>query len=121
MTTEATETKYLLQPSAAVLGAHGPKPTSITDGQTEAARVLWQAEGGRIDTGLWEATAGTFTATRDGYTEICTLLSGRVTITGEGEEPVTYGPGDIIVMPSGWSGEWEVHETVRKHYTVITD
>jgi|SRR5690554_1018971 len=121
MSENTTATRHLLDPGAADIGTHAPKPTSTTEDQTEAARVVWASAEGRIDTGLWEATPGTFTATRDGYTEICTFIFGRVTITGEGEEPVTYGPGDIIVMPSGWKGTWEVHETVRKHYTVVND
>lgn len=121
MPEKATATRYLLKADAADIGAYAPKPTSITENQCEAARVVWESENGRIDTGLWEATPGTFTATRDGYTEICTFLSGRVTITGEGEEPVIYGAGDIIVMPSGWRGTWDVHETVRKHYTLVSD
>ena len=105
--------------AAADLGAHAPKPTAVTEGLTEAATTTW-SEGG-ITTGLWECTAGTFTAERAGYTEICTILSGRVTIQVEGEEPEEFGPGDVMVMPSGWKGVWVVHEPLRKHFTTIDD
>lgn len=103
----------------AQMGPHAPKPTAVTEGQTEASLSIW--EGGKISTGLWECTPGTFTATRDGYTEICTILTGTVTIEVEGEENVTYGPNDVIVMPSGWAGLWHIHETVGKHFTIIND
>ncbi len=104
---------------AADLGPHAPKPTAITEGQTEAARSVWTD--GRIDTGLWECTPGVFTAERIGYTEICTILSGRVTVETETAAPQEYGPGDIMIMPSGWAGVWRVHEPLRKHYTTVTD
>lgn len=104
---------------AADMGAHAPKPTAVTEGLTEASLPVWSE--GKISTGLWECTAGTFTAVREGYTEICTVLSGSVTLEVEGEESRTFGVGDIIVMPSGWKGTWVVHEAMRKHFTIIND
>jgi hypothetical protein len=49
------------------------------------------------------------------------LSFGRVTIEADGAEPVEFGPGDVMVMPSGWRGVWRVHEPVRKHFTTILD
>ncbi len=103
----------------AEIGPHQPKPTAVTDGLTEASTKVW--ESGKITTGLWESGAGSFTATREGYTEICTILSGKLTLEVEGQEPEDFGPGDIMVMPSGWVGIWHVHEPVRKHFTTILD
>lgn len=101
------------------LGPHSAKPTSIDGAQTEAARSVWSNS--RIDTGLWECTPGVFTATREGYTEICTILSGRVVIEVEGSEAEEFGPGDVMIMPSGWAGTWRVLEPLRKHYTTVSD
>lgn len=101
------------------LPAHQPKPTATTEGLTESTLPVWK--GGRVETGIWECTPGSFTAERNGYTEICTILAGRVTLEVEGAEPEEFGPGDIMVMPSGWKGIWHVTEALRKHYTVIDD
>ncbi|MGK0722007.1 cupin domain-containing protein [Leucobacter sp. W1478] len=101
------------------VGPHAPKATATTEGVTEAAVDVWNAD--RIDTGIWECTPGEFLATREGYTEICVILSGRVTLQAEGGEPIEFGPGDVLVTPSGWKGVWRVHELVRKHYTIIRD
>ncbi len=114
-----TTAQSLLNPATADLGPHTPKPTATTPGLTEATLEIWKA--GKTETGLWECTAGTFTATRIGYSEICLFISGSVTVTGDGEKPITFGPGDIMVMPSGWAGVWEVHEPLRKHFTIIND
>ena len=50
-------------------------------------------------------------------TEVCYILSGRATIT-DGENGTVYevSAGDVIVQPKGWSGRWDVTETIRKVY-----
>ncbi|SFR70966.1 hypothetical protein SAMN05428970_1084 [Agromyces sp. CF514] len=108
-----------LDPLARDLGARTPKPTATTDGVLEASATLWARAG--LDVGYWECTPGRFTATRDGYTEICQFLEGRVVIEVDGEAPITLGAGDTLVMPSGWRGVWHVLETVRKLYVTIDD
>jgi len=86
---------------SADLGARAPKPTTTTPGQEEAALTVWQTEGG--------------------YHEVCQILSGRATVTETGGEPVEIGPGDTLVTPAGWTGVWEVHETLRKTYVVMDE
>ncbi|WP_082571080.1 cupin domain-containing protein [Agromyces sp. Root1464] len=108
-----------LRPLDRDLGDRSPKATAVTDGVLEASDSLWGRDG--LDVGYWECTPGRFTATRDGYTAICQLLSGRVSIEVDGEEPVTLEAGDTLVMPSGWRGVWVVHETVRKLYVIVDD
>lgn len=107
---------------AHAIAAFAPKPTALTPGQSEGSTEFWTAPGvspGPIETGIWEADPGTFTATRDGYHELCYLLSGRVTLTEDGEQPLEVTAGDLFVTPAGWTGTWQVHETVRKIYVII--
>ncbi|MEN9621261.1 MAG: hypothetical protein RL499_1454 [Actinomycetota bacterium] len=104
------------------LGAFTLKPTSVTPGQSEGSVDLWTAPGatgGPVETGIWQAEPGTFTATRDGYHEICYLISGRVTLTEEGEEPLELEAGDLFVTPAGWRGTWQVHESLRKVFVIV--
>jgi uncharacterized cupin superfamily protein len=101
------------------LGTFSPKPTTTTDGQLERSGKVWGD--GNHETGVWEATVGSFTAVRDGYTEICYIMSGSVTVQADGEDAQKLSPGDILVMPSGWRGTWHVHEPIVKHFTIITD
>ena len=35
-------------------------------------------------------------------------------------EPVELEEGDVFVLPTGWSGRWDVLETVRKLYVVVS-
>lgn len=111
---------HAIHNTAAVdLGEHSPKATSIEGNLTEASLPLWGND--RINTGLWECSPGSFGAERIGYSEVCTILSGRVTLEVEGQDPEEFGPGDVFVTPSGWKGVWRVHEPLRKHYTIIND
>lgn len=96
------------------LGQFAPKPTSTT-GQQEASTTLWQSADGRLEIGLWECTEGHFTAFREVAAEKCHFISGRVTVT-DVKQSRDLGPGDFLVMPLGWRGEWTVHEKVRKLY-----
>ncbi|WP_433362671.1 cupin domain-containing protein [Streptosporangium sp. CA-115845] len=105
--------------TTADLGPDAPKPTSVAGDQREAGLTVWSSEDGDTVTGVWECTPGTFTAVRDGYHEICQILTGRATITHEDGTSAEVGPGSTLVMPEGWRGEWHVHETLRKMYVTI--
>ncbi|WP_067180756.1 cupin domain-containing protein [Microtetraspora niveoalba] len=103
------------------LGPYTPKPTSIAGDpiagvQREATLRAWTSADGRTAAGVWECTPGTFTAVRDGYHEVCQILAGRATVVGADGTRQEVGPGDTLIMPEGWRGEWHVHETVRKTY-----
>lgn len=100
------------------LGEFKPKPTRITEDQVEASLVLWKSADEKVLIGVWECSPGTFRATREGYDEVANLLSGRVTLVSEDGERSEHGPGDLVVTNAGWRGTWEVHETVRKVFTI---
>ena len=39
-----------------------------------------------------------------------------MTVTPEGETPVRFGTGDLVVFPAGMDCRWDVQKAVRKHY-----
>ena len=94
-----------------------PKPTS-RDGQLESFVDVWVSTDGGLETGVWECSPGTFSATRDGYDEVATILSGSATIVDSAGTTIEIGPGSVVVTPAGWTGEWTVHETLRKTYVI---
>ncbi|WP_340160010.1 cupin domain-containing protein [uncultured Hoeflea sp.] len=107
--------------SALDLGEFAPKPTTFTDGQVEAAKQLWASENGVTKVGVWECTPGRFSADRTKSSEICHILSGSATVVGKhGGNERKIGPGDILVLPLGWEGEWTIHEQVRKTYVLTS-
>lgn len=48
--------------------------------------------------------------------ETCYLLEGKVTVTPEGSEAVTFSKGDLVTFPAGMHCSWVIHEKVNKHF-----
>ena len=48
--------------------------------------------------------------------ETCYLLEGEITVTPEGQAPVSFGKGDLVTFPTGMSCVWDIRKAVRKHY-----
>jgi uncharacterized cupin superfamily protein len=102
---------------AVQMPAPQPKPTSRT-GQHEATLSLWES-GARTSAGVWECEPGEFTAVREDFAEVCHILAGRATVTGEDGTSAELAPGSFLILPRGWRGTWVVHETIRKTYVMI--
>jgi hypothetical protein len=101
------------------LGDFAAKPTTLTEGQVEASTLLWEATDGMTKIGVWECTPGRFTADRTAAGEYCHILSGRATVTNaDGTGSRDIGPGDLLVLPQGWTGEWLIHEHMRKLFVI---
>lgn len=101
------------------LPPHAPKPTSL-DGQSESTAITWTSVDSVVESGVWECTAGTFTASRDGYDEVAVILAGTATVTSDAGDTAEVGPGSTLVTPAGWTGTWTVHQTIRKVYVLRT-
>lgn len=103
--------------AAQPLGGFAAKPTSLTEGQTEASAKLWASPDGRTSIGVWECTPGRFTADRSKAAEVCHIISGSATVSNQDGSVVRdIGPGDLLVLPLGWIGEWMIHTQMRKLY-----
>ncbi|TIN29170.1 MAG: DUF861 domain-containing protein [Mesorhizobium sp.] len=98
------------------LGEPEPKPTSISGDQFEASKTLWTSPDGTLEVGVLECTSGRFTASRDSNSETCHIVSGRVSLDGLDGRSEEVGPGEMLVLPKGWKGEWTIHEKTRKLY-----
>jgi hypothetical protein len=93
------------------------KPTSLS-GQLESFTDVWVSTDAGLETGVWECTPGTFTATRVGYDEIAHIVTGTATVTDSHGVISELAPGTVFVTPEGWAGTWVVHEPMRKNYTI---
>ena len=68
--------------------------------------------------GRWSGTRGKW---RVRYTEneLCVMTAGRVVITSDSGERSEFGPGAAFVIPSGFTGTWEVLEDCEKVYAIF--
>jgi len=95
------------------------KPTTLTEGQKEASCLLWTSADGYTKIGVWECTPGRFTADRTAMGEYCHVIAGRATVSNaDGGGSRDIGPGDLLVLPRGWTGEWVIHEHMRKLFVL---
>ena len=86
------------------------KPTMKTAVQHTSAN-------GKILSGTWQATPGTYHATYTDY-EFVHLIAGRIIITQDGGKSVEVGPGDAFVVDASFKGTWKIVEPVTKHFVV---
>ena len=106
------------------LGSGTPRPIVISGEPVESSVTVWQHD--RLDVGVWECTPGEFPFRRDGYQEVFCVLSGRATLHIDGADGTSgqsfeLVPGAVLLTPSGSTGRWVVHETIRKAYVIVSD
>lgn len=68
--------------------------------------------------GIWECTPGPSRWTLATH-EVIHLVAGRMTVTRDGGQPTELSAGDVAVFPRGWTGTWDIAETVRKVYAIF--
>jgi uncharacterized cupin superfamily protein len=94
------------------------EPAKIIAG-TPATRtwVHYEEPGGKLAAGQWEATPGKW---RIAYAEweYMVIIAGRCIVTGDDGSVIQAGPGEAFVIEPGFTGTWEVRETMRKHWVI---
>lgn len=69
--------------------------------------------------GVWHCQPGGWPVVNRPDTEFTYILSGRAMLTDAASgERVEIGAGDLVILPPGWTGRWDVIEPVRKVYAI---
>ena len=102
---------------AAGLDAGQPVPSPLAGAPFEYWQVIH--DDGRVEIGVWEVTPGSFRGSKEGVYESMHFVAGAGTITDAEGTVTEIRPGVVMFCPDGWSGLWDVRETVRKTYTIV--
>ncbi len=95
----------------------GPRAGADQGNPQVSAREIFND--GSIQVGVWECTPGGWPIVDRGDTEVATIVHGSGTITdADGTEHVLV-PGAVVTLPKGWSGRWDLSETLRKVYVIV--
>lgn len=117
----AGQASHLANAHTAPLGEFALRPTVLSGDPHEASATLWAHN--RLETGVWECTAGEFPFRRDGYDEVFCVLGGHATLHIDGNGGVGQAfdlrAGSVMLTPAGLTGRWVVHDTIRKAYTIV--
>lgn len=109
--------------SAATLGEplapYGPRVGADVGQPQTAGRILHTSADGTIEVGIWECTPGGWSIEDRPNTETVMILSGQATITDVDGTRHPLTPGTSLTLPLGWSGRWDIEETIRKVYVTI--
>jgi len=96
-----------------------PPPDRLLGGSPEhTARNFFSDSTGQLFAGVWESTPGRW---RVRYTEneFCHITAGEVVIESSDGRRWLFKSGDSFVIPAGFCGVWDVHQTVRKVYVIF--
>lgn len=91
--------------------------TPATEGEPAEASVALY-EDATIAIGVWECTPGRFPTAKQGIGELMCIIGGSGTLTASDGTAHPFADGTVLLTPDGWTGEWEVRETVRKLYVI---
>lgn len=86
------------------------------DPQISIQKLAPEASG---NVGVWECEPGGWPVVERPDTEFTYIISGRALLTDDATgEVVEVNGGDLIILPPGWTGRWDVVEKVRKIYAI---
>lgn len=75
---------------------------------------------GPTSVGYWKCSPGSWKSTKR-ESEVFFVLEGVFFLTNADGSARRCGPGDTVVLPKGWSGHWDIVETVKKVWFIIKD
>lgn len=82
-------------------------------------KIMELAPNAQGSLGIWECAPGGWPVVDRKDTEFAYILSGKATLTDDKTgEKIEVGGGDLVILPVGWTGRWDVQQTVRKIYAV---
>ncbi len=121
-TTGIPTLRALVRRSAAVA-----EPVAVTEPHPRADRgapltgldELYEQAAPAVSVGVWSCTPGSWPIENRPDTEAVVVVSGRARIEDADGQSREVGPGDVVVLPRGWSGRWEILETLQKVYVLI--
>lgn len=94
-------------------------PARVVAGAPRCAeKVITDIEG--LEVGIWEVTPGRFLSAKPTVGEVMYFIAGSGTLTHADGSVTEIGPGVTVSLEKGWSGEWDVVDTVRKVYVIYS-
>ena len=92
----------------------------VSGAPVQHSQLMYAGHHDAIKSGIWESTAGQFTAVMQDLVEFCHILEGSATIKIGSGESFEVKAGDAFVMEAGLQTEWTVDEYVKKHFVICS-
>jgi uncharacterized cupin superfamily protein len=108
--------------NGAGLDKHIPSPTDYavsSPAWTEAEYPYVDRASGRVVAGFWTGEPGFVEIDSWAYTEVCSILSGKVAVVDQEGGRVEFGAGEAFMVPKGFAGTWVTIEASTKIFIAI--
>lgn len=92
--------------------------TIVSGAPVQHSQLMYAGHQDAVKSGIWESTAGVFTAVMQDLVEFCHILEGSATIRIGSGETFDVKAGDAFVMEAGLHTEWTVDTYVKKHFVI---
>lgn len=110
-----------------VLGAAGRAPyvpplsdyAASSPSWTEAEFTGLETAAASVRAGYWTGEPGSVRLDPWPYTEICSILTGRVAVVDQAGGRLEFGAGDGFVVPKGFVGDWLTLEAASKYFIAV--
>lgn len=103
-------------------GAYVPPLSDYRDASpswSEAEYRCYRAEADKVTIGYWVGQAGHIALDPWPYTEVCSIVTGRVALRDRRGRELVFGAGEGFVVPKGWAGVWTTLEPSSKFFVMI--
>jgi uncharacterized cupin superfamily protein len=87
---------------------------------TEAEYRFFDEQSERVVVGFWTGEPGEVELSPWPYTEVCSILSGRVAVRSREGEQTEFAAGTAFLIPKGFDGTWITLETTTKLFVAIS-
>jgi uncharacterized cupin superfamily protein len=86
-----------------------------------ASLTIYDLDSTTVQVGSWSCTPGSFPVENHGQTECLHVLEGVFFVMNADGTAQRCEAGDTVVLPKGWTGQWDVIEIVRKLWVVVVE
>ncbi|TIS82896.1 MAG: DUF861 domain-containing protein, partial [Mesorhizobium sp.] len=88
----------------------------VSPGWSETEYRCHEQNSDHVTVGYWVGEPGTISFERWPYTEICSILTGKVGLRDTQGNELIFGPGEGFVVPKNWKGDWLTVEPATKFF-----
>ena len=97
--------------AAEVLAAPPPGPAAAPGSPSDADTVIFDGPDGRCD--IRSRAPGEYPWAPDDHGFFAFVLAGDGFLVSDDDTRHDFSPGDVIALPSGWSGGWDIRRPFR--------
>ena len=87
---------------------------SASPGWNETEYREFEASSDKVVVGFWTGAPGEVTLDPWPYTEVCSILSGRVAVRDKQGRQIEFSAGHAFLVPKGFVGDWVTIEPSSK-------